>query len=86
MENRLEGGTSLTILCSAQMQDEQVGDAFVLGERQTKRWFGLAPRLAVAIDTLSVSINSISKAIDTIHVSIYSIRDVTCKDAEKSLR
>lgn len=40
----------------------------------------------MAIDTASVSINSISKANDTIHVSIYSIRDVTCKDAEKSLR
>lgn len=58
------------------MQNQQVGDAFVLRERQAKRRFGLTARLSMAILTIDMAINSIDMTVHTIHVAINTIRDV----------
>lgn len=60
------------------MQDQQVGDASVLGEGQTERWFGLAAWLSVAVHTVDMSVHTVDVGINSIDVSvnaIYSIRD-----------
>lgn len=69
------------------MQDQQVGDASVLGEGQAERRFGLAARLSVAVYTIDMAINSINVPIDTINMAVYAVYtvhsvrdDVFCKD------
>lgn len=64
-------GTSLTLLCPAQMQHKQVGDASVLGEGQAEGRFGLAASLAVG-----VTINSIDVSVDAINMAVYAIHSV----------
>jgi len=59
----------LTVLRSAQVKDQQVGDALVLGERQAGGWFGLAARLSMPIHTIDMAINSI-------YMTVYSIWDI----------
>lgn len=71
----------LTLLCFAQMQDQQVGDAFVLGEGQTDSRL-LAAGLSVAVHPVGVAIDPISVAIDAIDsicVAVDSVGDVSCK-------
>lgn len=67
------------------MQDQQVGDASVLGEGQAERRFGLAARLSVAVHTVDVAIHSIDVPVNTINMavnSVHSIRDgISCKFA-----
>lgn len=71
---------SPTFLGPAQMQHQQVGDAFVLCEGQAERWFGLGSRLSVAVHTVDMSVSSIGVPVNTVH-TIHSVRDgVSCKD------
>lgn len=80
----MRGGTSLTLLCPAQMQDQQVGDASVLREGQAERRLRVADRLGVAVHNVAVATGSIDVPVNTINLAvhtIHSVRDgVSCKD------
>lgn len=51
------------------MQDEQVGDPFVLGKGQAQRRFGLAARLSMAVHAIDMTVN-------TLRMAVHSVRDV----------
>lgn len=82
-------GWTLTLLYPAQMQDQQVGDASVLVERQAEGRLGLAARHSVAVhavdmavdmavDPIGVSVDAVTMAVDSVH----SIRNVVlCIDS-----
>lgn len=56
----------LTVLRVAQMEDQQVGDALVLGEGQAEGRFGLGAGLSVTIYTVHMTINTISVTVDSV--------------------
>lgn len=68
-----------TFFWSAQMQDEQVGDALVLGEWQTQGWrFGLTASVGVAVHTVDKAVDAIDVPVYSVDLAIHSVRDVSC--------
>lgn len=63
----------LTVLCSAQVQHQQVGDALVLGERQTERRPGLGAEACVSVHA-AVGVS--------VRVAVDSVRDVVAYRGE----
>lgn len=68
------------------MQDQQVGDTFVLRERQAQRRFGVDAGLSVPVHTVDVAINTLHMAIHVTVHTIHSIRGVvSLKDKKESM-
>ena len=66
----------LTLLGTAQVQHQQVGDASVFGEGQAEGRVGLAPRLAVAVHAVAVAVGSVAVAVGSVAVAVDSIGSI----------